>query len=87
VTSPVRIPRLSDLAIGALQIYIFDPAHDETPFPGSLDGATLTVTDCDASCALLCDASNSADADGAEGQVMARALYRMQDRVRRAFAA
>jgi len=46
-----------------LEIYIFDPAHDEDEFPGTLAGFVLTVTDRDRACELLIDAANSADDD------------------------
>lgn len=60
----LRVPRLSDVQLGALQVYIFDPAHEEDAFPGHLEGNTLVVPAADFERAreLLIEAANSADA-------------------------
>ena len=64
-----------------LEIYIFDPCHDEDNFPGSLAGFVLTVTDRERTCDLLTDAANSAD----DGDAAVRdALTTLCARLRRA---
>ncbi len=81
-----RVTRLGDVQLSALEIYIFDPAHDETPFPGHLDGSTLVVDDVDAAAALLTEASNSADSEpeGTRHQATVDALDTIAARLRRA---
>lgn len=74
--------RLGDFQICGLEIYIFDPAHDETPFPGEMAGGVLTVTDLDRAWELLVDASNSADDD--KDAPVRDALQRLASRVLRA---
>lgn len=56
--------RVGSLQLCGLEIYIFDPCHDEENFPGSLAGFVLTITDRERACELLTDAANSADDDG-----------------------
>ncbi len=60
--APITL-RVGSLQLCGLEIYIFDPCHDEDAFPGSLAGFVLTVTDRDRACELLADAANSADDD------------------------
>lgn len=60
--SPI-ILRVGRFGLAGLEIYIFDPCHDEDAFPGSLAGFVLTVTDRERACSLLTDAANSADDD------------------------
>ncbi len=60
--APITL-RVGSLQLCGLEIYIFDPCHDEDAFPGSLAGFVLTVTDRDRACELLMDAANSADDD------------------------
>lgn len=57
--------KVGDLQAGALQVYVFDPAHEEEPFPGTLAGKVLTVDDGKVYEALdlLSHAQNSADGD------------------------
>lgn len=57
--------------VTALQIYVFDVAHDEDEFPGILDGTTLAIDDpaVERAIQLLIDAANSAgDYESAEGR-------------------
>ena len=65
-----------------LEIYIFDPCHDEDNFPGSLAGFVLTVTDRERACDLLTDAANSADDD--KDAAVRDALTTLCARLRRA---
>lgn len=59
----MKLTRLGDVQIGALQIYIFDPVHAEMGdvFPGRLEGRTLHVDDPEEAWRLLTEAANSAD--------------------------
>lgn len=85
---PTRVTRLGDVQLSALEIYIFDPAHDETPFPGHMEGSTLVVDDVDAAAALLTEASNCADGEpeGTRHQATVDALDTIAARLRRAHA-
>ena len=76
-----------------LEIYVFDPAHDvdpdatpmfetDAPFPGTLTGSTLEVTDTRLAALMLTEAANSADEDG-DAEVR-DALTRLARRVGRA---
>lgn len=60
--TPITL-RVGAIQLCGLEIYIFDPAHDEDEFPGTLAGFVLTVTDRERACELLTDAANSADDD------------------------
>ena len=60
--APITL-RVGRTQLCGLEIYIFDPAHDEDAFPGSLAGFVLTITDRERACSLLTDAANSADDD------------------------
>jgi hypothetical protein len=57
--------RVGTLQANALEVYIFDPAHEEDPFPGTFEGGVLTVDDAKIYVALdlLTHAQNSADED------------------------
>lgn len=60
----IEVNRLGAAQVAALQIYVFDVAHE--PYPGRLDGSrVLTETDrLEEAEALLTDAINSAAEDG-----------------------
>ena len=75
--------RIGDLQASALQIYVTDPIFADEPFPGCVDGATLTVADADIAPTRtrLIDAANSADDDG--DAEMCDALSRLVTRLRR----
>jgi hypothetical protein len=60
--APITL-RVGRTQLCGLEIYIFDPCHDDDGFPGTLAGFVLTVTDCERACELLTDAANSADDD------------------------
>lgn len=83
----IRVARIGDVQMSALEIYAFDPAHDEDPFPGEMAGRTLLVKaeDVDAAAMWLVDAANSADDDG-DAELCA-ALIRVKDRLRHAVGA
>jgi hypothetical protein len=76
----MSFPRLTDVEHGALEIYIFDPAHDEEPFPGAIVGKVLRLDDPEACANLLTEAANSADNDDA---IMRNALTRLASEARR----
>lgn len=59
----IRIPHIGATQRDALEMYIFDPAHEEGSFPGALDGSTLIVTDRERAYNLLIEGVNSADVD------------------------
>jgi hypothetical protein len=73
---------MGDVQMSALEIYVFDPAHDEDPFPGEMMGRTLLVKaeDVDAAAMWLVDAANSADDDG--DTELRAALSHIKDRLR-----
>lgn len=64
----MKLSRLGDVQIGALQIYVLDPIHAENGdvFPGRLDGTALHVDDPEEACRLLTEAANCADPEGRE---------------------
>lgn len=78
-----KVKRLSDAALTALQIYIFDPAHADfgDEFPGRVEGRTLYVTDPERAWELLSHASNSADDD--KDAASRNALYTLAGKVLR----
>lgn len=66
----LKLTRLGTIQTSALQMYVFDPIFDEPvfdddePFPGSLEGSTLLITDATKAALALTEAANSADCDG-----------------------
>lgn len=55
--------RVTEFQAQALGIYIFDPAHHEDEFPGTLTGNRLVITDVERARELLTQAANSAGND------------------------
>ena len=70
--SAIVLGRLGDVQRGALQVYVFDPAHDGDAgdeagvFPGAWDGRSVTIDRANVGAAAdwLTEAANSADASG-----------------------
>lgn len=71
--------------LSALQVYVFDPAHDECedlrPLGFSVRGSTFEVHDADRARYVLTEASNSADCD--KDRVLRDALAALSRRVAR----
>lgn len=67
-TAEYRVTGLTDTQLGALEVYIFDPAHAEVGdvFPGFVKGRTLHVEKemLERARELLIEGANSADASG-----------------------
>lgn len=80
----ISVTRIGEIQMSALEIYVFDPAHDENPFPGEMAGRTLLVRaeDVDAAALWLVDAANDADLD--DDAELRDALVHIKDRLRRA---
>lgn len=79
---------IGDLQRCALEIYIFDSAHEpeegEPAFPGELDGNRLTISDPALAYAMLVDAANGASDGPPEPDLeLWRALSRLASRVLR----
>ncbi len=67
-TFRLEAPKLSKRERSALEIYVFDPAHEAEPFPGAIEDGALVAHDYGAGFAparqWLTEAANSADAAG-----------------------
>ena len=79
---------IGDLQRCALEIYIFDPAHEpeegEPAFPGALDGNRLTISDPALAYAMIVNAANSASDGPPEADLeLWGALSRLASRVLR----
>jgi hypothetical protein len=79
---------IGDLQRCALEIYVFDSAHEpeegEPAFPGALDGNRLTISDPALAHAMLVDAANSASDGPPEADLeLWGALSRLASRVLR----
>jgi hypothetical protein len=79
---------LTKVQQSALEIYVFDPAHEGEPFPGRRKGSTLFIEKAQIERAfeILTDASNSAgDEDDRAAKKQGAALHELLVAVRRAF--
>jgi hypothetical protein len=79
---------IGDLQRCALEIYVFDSAHEpeegESAFPGELDGNRLTISDPALAYAMLVDAANGASDGPPEADLeLWGALSRLASRVLR----
>jgi hypothetical protein len=89
---PGYVFSVGEMQISGLEIYVFDVAHSEDPFPGRLDWAEgettgrLIVFDHDRAADLLTEAANSADEDRhlTDQAAIVRGLSTLAARVRRA---